>query len=268
MLDTPEPGQATATSAPATTEPANRRSIGSRLVGGILPCLRTALVSGAIALVLAIGLPVLVMAALLAVLRTADPPGSTLIWAQRLTGTTIDQRWVSLGQISPQLIRAVIASEDNQFCTHRGVDVRELEVVLEQIEAGGDEPNRGGSTVTMQVAKNLFLWNSRSVVRKAIEIPLAYGIETMWDKPRIMEVYLNIAEWGPGVFGAEAAAQYHFRKAASRLTEREAALLAVALPNPHVRVASRPSPRLLNVASVVERRMRALGTRAACVLGR
>lgn len=213
-----------------------------------------------------LGVPALVVIGLLAVLREVDPPGSSLIWSQKVAGTSIDQRWMPLSSISPHLIRAVIASEDNQFCRHNGVDLKELEAVIEQVEAFGEDGVRGGSTITMQVAKNLFLWNSRSVVRKAIEIPIAYAMDAMWPKERIMEVYLNIAEWGPGVFGAEAAAQYYFRKSALRLTEREAALLAVALPNPFVRAPNRANPRVQKVAAVVERRARLVGPRASCVL--
>ena len=117
----------------------------------------------------------------------------------------------------------------------------------------------------MQVVKNLFLWPSRSYVRKAIEIPLAYAIEAAWSKRRILEIYLNIAEWGPGVFGAEAAARYHFSKPALLLTPREAALLAVSLPNPFERQAGRPGPGTLRLADNLLLRMRAAQGNAACV---
>ncbi len=260
MRDTSEP----ATSLRRTN--GARRSVGARLAASILPCLRTSLISGSGLLIVVLGVPALIVAGLVFVLRSVDPPGSTLIWNQQLAGTAIDRRWVPLSAISPNLVRAVIASEDNQFCFHSGVDLKELEAVMEQAETTGEEVSRGGSTITMQVAKNLFLWNSRSYVRKAIEIPIAYGIDAMWPKARVMEVYLNIAEWGPGIFGAEAAAQRYFRKSARNLTEREAALLAVALPNPGVRVPSQPSQRMLRVASVVERRARLVGNRAACAL--
>ena len=245
---------------------AAHRTVGRRLLHGVLPCLRTSLVSGTVVLAFVLGIPALLLAGALFVMREVDPPGSSYIFSQRLAGVPVDQRWVPLDRISPHLIRAVISSEDNQFCRHRGVDVRELEAVLEQAEMSGDDVQRGGSTITMQVAKNLFLWNSRTYLRKASEIPLANGIEAAWPKGRIMEVYLNIAEWGPGIFGAEAASQHHFRKPASRLTEREAALLAVALPNPNTRVPSRPGPHMLKVAGVVERRARVAGTRAACAV--
>jgi monofunctional biosynthetic peptidoglycan transglycosylase len=108
----------------------------------------------------------------------------------------------------------------------------------------------------MQLVKNLFLWPQRSYVRKALEIPLAYVVELLWPKRRILEIYLNVAEWGPGIFGAETAALYHFRKPSSALTLREATLLAVALPNPHARTAGRPGPGMLRLANRLAGRMR------------
>lgn len=260
MRDTSEPA-----TSPRTLN-GTHRTVRARLAASILPCLRTSLVSGSGVLLVLLAIPTLILAGLLLVFRSVDPPGSTLIWSQHLAGTTIDQRWAPLSAISPHLVRAVIASEDNQFCRHHGVDLKELEAVIEQAETAGDDTGRGGSTITMQVAKNLFLWNSRSYVRKAIEIPIALGMEVVWPKARIIEVYLNIAEWGPGIFGAEAAAQRYFRKSARNLTEREAALLAVALPNPYLRMPNQPSQRLQRVASVVERRARLVGNRAACAV--
>ena len=160
----------------------------------------------------------------------------------------------------------MISSEDGHFCRHRGVDWGELK---EAIESAGDGIARGGSTISMQVVKNLFLWPSRSYLRKALEIPLAYVIEALWPKRRILEIYLNIAEWGPGIFGAEAAARYHFRKSALLLTPREAALLAVSLPNPFERQAGRPGPGTLRLADNLLLRMRAARpTPRACVRGR
>ena len=148
---------------------------------------------------------------------------------QRLTGTPITQRWVPLERISPNLAAAVISSEDGHFCRHHGVDWGELK---EAIESAGDGMARGGSTISMQVVKNLFLWPSRSYLRKAIEIPLAYAMEALWPKRRILEIYLNIAEWGPGIFGAEAAARYHFRKPALTAHPREAACWPSPCPTP------------------------------------
>jgi monofunctional biosynthetic peptidoglycan transglycosylase len=198
--------------------------------------------------------------------RWVDPPTSMLMLGQRLTGTPIDHRWVRLERISPNLIVAVTLSEDAQFCRHRGVDWGELKEVIET--AGDGAVVRGGSTITMQVVKNLFLWPSRSYLRKAIEIPLAYLVEALWSKRRILEIYLNIAEWGPGIFGAEAAARYHFRKPASQLNAREAALLAVSLPNPFERRAGRPGPGTQRLADNLMLRMRAASAAAGCVRAR
>jgi monofunctional biosynthetic peptidoglycan transglycosylase len=200
--------------------------------------------------------------ALVALYRWIDPPASTLMLGQRLAGTTITQRWVPLDRISPNLITAVILSEDGAFCRHRGVDWGELK---EAIESAGEGGARGGSTISMQVVKNLFLWPSRNYIRKAIEIPLTYVIEAAWSKPRILEIYLNIAEWGPGIFGAEAAARHHFRKPASMLNPREAALLAVALPNPFDRQAGRPGPGTARLADNLLLRMRAGRANTSCV---
>ena len=197
--------------------------------------------------------------------RWVDPPASTLMLGQRLSGTPIVQRWVPLARISPNLPVAVILSEDARFCRHSGVDWGELR---DAIESAGDGVARGGSTISMQVVKNLFLWPSKSYLRKALEIPLAYLIELAWSKPRVLEIYLNIAEWGPGVFGAEAAARYHFRKPASLLGPREAALLAVSLPNPFERDAGRPGPGTQRLADNLLLRMRAARATAGCVRSR
>ena len=134
----------------------------------------------------------------------------------------------------------MIASEDARFCHNAGVDWDALHQVI--AEADEDGPSRGASTITMQVAKNLFLWPGRSVIRKGLEIAIATVLGKVWSKPHTMEVYLNIAEWGDGIFGIEAAARRHFGKPAADLDAREAALLATALPNPILRDAGHPRP--------------------------
>jgi monofunctional biosynthetic peptidoglycan transglycosylase len=197
--------------------------------------------------------------------RFVNPPGSMLMAWQAITGEKITRRWVPLSHISPQLVRAVVVSEDGRFCQHWGVDMHEIGAAMER--ARGGIP-RGASTISMQVAKNLFLWPSKSYVRKALEFPLTVAIELVWPKWRIAEVYLNIAEWGPGIFGAEAAARYHFAKPALRLTEREAALLAVALPNPIRRDAGDPGPGTARLAAHIQARIRNEYDAANCVLGR
>lgn len=200
---------------------------------------------------------------LIGLFRFANPPGSMLMLTQFFSGTEIDRRWVPLSAMSPHLVRAVIVSEDGRFCEHSGVDTA---AIREAIERAAKGTPRGASTISMQVTKNLFLWNAKSYVRKVIEIPLTLALELVWPKWRVLEVYLNIAEWGPGVFGAEAAAQHHFNKPATRLTERESALLAAVLPNPVVRNAGKPGPGTSAKARVVQARVKAYGTVASCVI--
>jgi monofunctional biosynthetic peptidoglycan transglycosylase len=189
---------------------------------------------------------------LLFLYKVANPPGSMLMASEVLWGNEVEHVWVPLQAISPNLIRAVIVSEDGKFCRHRGVDWEAIGYAIDQ--AGLDGP-RGASTISMQTVKNLFLWNSRSYLRKALEIPMTYAMELAWSKPRILEIYLNIAEWGPGVYGAEAAARYHFGKSAARLTADEAARLAAALPDPLSRDAGNPSHVAARAASRVRRWM-------------
>ncbi|MDO9381431.1 MAG: monofunctional biosynthetic peptidoglycan transglycosylase [Hyphomicrobiaceae bacterium] len=202
--------------------------------------------------------------ALILLYRVVNPPASSLMLVQALTGTEVQQQWVSLDEISPSLVRAVIVSEDWSFCEHYGIDIKAIE---QAIERSGNGIPRGASTISMQTTKNLFLWNSRSYIRKVVELPLTLMIELIWPKWRILEIYLNVAEWGPGIFGAEAAAQYHFNKPAARLDSREAAQLAASLPNPIIREAGDPGPRTARKAGVIQSRMRNAGGAAECVLG-
>ncbi len=187
-------------------------------------------------------------------------PVSTIMLARWIKGESVERLYVPLDRISPNLREAVIASEDAQFCRHNGVDWGALHEVISDADADG--PSRGASTIPMQTAKNLFLWPSRSVIRKGIEIPLALLIDLAWPKRRILEIYLNIAEWGEGMFGAEAAAQRYFRKSAAQLDPREAAMLAVALPNPRLRNPSRPTRRLAARTATIMARARE--TEAPC----
>jgi monofunctional biosynthetic peptidoglycan transglycosylase len=186
------------------------------------------------------------------VLYAFVPPVSTLMIGRWITLKPVERVWTPLTRISPHLVASVIMSEDAQFCRHDGVDWGALNKVIEQ--AGEDGPSRGASTLSMQTAKNLFLWPSRSYVRKGLEIPVALAIDAAWSKKRIIEVYLNIAEWGDGIFGAEAAARRYFRKSAADLTAREAALMAAALPNPILRKVDRPSRRHAVIARIVQAR--------------
>lgn len=205
-----------------------------------------------------IGQLLLLLAAVLAVqiivYRFAMPSWTPTMMASRLLGDPVDQQWVPLRRVSPQLIRAVVASEDARFCLHYGIDFGELKAAID--EARGGSTPRGASTITMQVVKNVFLWPGRSYIRKALELPLALLVELAWSKRRILEVYLNIAEWGPGTYGIEAAARQAFGKRASELDLSDAARLAVVLPNPVERDPGDLGPRTERVAEIIEARAR------------
>jgi len=174
-------------------------------------------------------------------------PVSTLMAWRWLTGAPVSRQWVDLGAMSPWLPRAVVAAEDAKFCSHHGIDWDALHAAIDDAEEG--DATRGGSTITQQVAKNLFLWPGRHVVRKALELPLALWIDWVLPKSRILEIYLNIAELGPsGQFGAEAASSFAFGHPASTLSPREAASLAAILPNPVKRSARNPGPGVRRLA--------------------
>jgi monofunctional biosynthetic peptidoglycan transglycosylase len=167
--------------------------------------------------------------------------------------------------MAPALPLTVIAAEDGRFCQHRGIDWEEIRDQIEDLEDIREA--RGVSTITQQTAKNLFLWPSRSLVRKAIEFPLALWIDLVLPKWRILEIYLNIAEWGPrGQFGAEAASRYAFNKSAGALSPREAALLAAVLPNPRRRSARNPGPAVRRLAGIYEVRGAAQAQLSSCAL--
>jgi monofunctional glycosyltransferase len=180
------------------------------------------------------------------------PPVSTLMLGRLLSGQPVERSFVPLERVSPHLIAAVVSSEDARFCEHNGVDWLALQDVIAQADEDG--PARGASTIAMQTAKNLFLWPSRSYLRKGLEIPLALLIDLAWPKRRVLEVYLNIAEWGDGIFGVEAAARRIFGKSAAGLTPREAALLATSLPNPLRRDAAKPGRGHSRLAGTIQRR--------------
>ena len=188
---------------------------------------------------------------LLLVLWRFVPPVSVPMAARWVMGERVERVWRPLSSVDRDLVVAVIASEDTGFCRHHGIDWNELIDVIDD----EDGPKRGGSTLTMQVTKNLFLWSGRSYVRKAIEIPLALVVDLVWPKRRIFEIYLNIAEWGPeGEFGIEAGSRRAFGHGAERAAPAEAALLAVTLPNPHRRNPARPSAGLRRVAGIIAAR--------------
>ena len=170
-----------------------------------------------------------------------SPPPATFLMAERsIGGQTIFKRWVPLDEISPHLVTAVIAAEDQRFCEHRGVDTEAIRKAYNEWREGNGL--RGGSTITQQTAKNVFLWNGGGILRKVPEAWMAYVIDNIWGKRRVMEVYLNVAEWGDGLFGADAAARVRFGKPASELTRTEAAMLATVLPSPNKWRVDPPGP--------------------------
>ena len=201
--------------------------------------------------------------ALLLAYRFLPPPVTPLMLIRLAEGEGLEKRWRPLEEIAPALAEAVVAAEDNRFCAHWGVDWPALQGEVEAWLAG--EPARGASTITMQTAKNLFLWPDRSLVRKALEAPLTLQLELLWPKRRIVEVYLNVVEFGPGIYGAEAAAQIYFGKPAAGLSRREAALLAAVLPHPRSSSPARPSAYLEDRARTIRGRIDQLGPMLDCL---
>ena len=186
--------------------------------------------------------------------RVVHPVSTLMLW-RWLTGARVTRTVVPLARMAPILPATVIAAEDGRFCSHPGVDLAEIREALDEADDLSDV--RGGSTITQQTAKNLFLWGGRSIVRKALELPLALWIDLVLPKRRVLEIYLNIAEWGPnGEFGAEAGARFAFAKSARDLNAHEAALMAAVLPNPHRRSARVPGTAVRRLAGIFEARAR------------
>ena len=207
---------------------------------------------------------ILLPSVLVLAFRFVPVPATPLMAIRAAQGYGWQHDWVPLGQMSPTLARAVVASEDNLFCAERlGFDEAAL---LGQVAAWwrGARP-RGASTITMQVAKNVFLWPGRDILRKLAEAALTPQIALAWPKQRVMEVYLNSVEFGPGIYGAEAASQHFFHRPASRLTPQQAARLAVVLPNPLHWSATDPGSTIAARAAVILRRAEELGPRLACL---
>jgi monofunctional biosynthetic peptidoglycan transglycosylase len=185
------------------------------------------------------------------VYRFVDPPITPLML---IRGNGITQEWVSLRAVSPFLLRSVVIAEDARFWEHHGVDWIALDRAREYNERQRGSRLRGGSTITMQCARNVFLWPGRTYLRKTVEIWFAYLIERAWGKQRILEVYLNVIEWGDGIYGVEAAARRYFRTTAASLDAEQSALLAAALPNPHRWNPAHPTPYLNGRAALIMRR--------------
>jgi monofunctional biosynthetic peptidoglycan transglycosylase len=180
--------------------------------------------------------------------RFGHPVSALMMW-RWIGGKPVSREWVDLDRISPHLVRTVVVAEDGRFCSHRGIDWNALRDVIEDAQEG--DVTFGGSTITQQTVKNLFLWPGRSVLRKGLEIPLALWFDLVLPKRRVLEIYLNIAEWGPAdQFGAEAGARHAFAKGASNLSPGEAALMAAVLPNPRKRSAARPAAGVQRKAAV------------------
>jgi len=202
-----------------------------------------------------------------ALLYAVVAPVSTLMLWRFATGQRVERIWVPLDRMAPALVRAVIVAEDARYCRHHGVDFRGVAEAIE--EADSLREARGGSTITQQTAKNLFLWPAHSFVRKALEFPLALWLDVVLGKRRVLEIYLNSAQWGPtGEFGAEAGARRAFGKSVADLEPHEAALLAAVLPNPRRRDASRPGPGLRRLAGIYQARAAAAGGITACAFRR
>ncbi len=195
--------------------------------------------------------------------RFVDPVSTSMLW-RWMSGNRVERSYVALERIAPALPLTVIVAEDARYCSHGGVDFQGLWNIVE--EAADARRLRGGSTITQQTAKNLFLWQRRSIFRKALEFPLALWIDLVLPKRRVLEIYLNIAEWGPnGEFGAEAAARRAFGKSARDMTAREAAVLAAVLPNPLRRNAQKPGPNVLRLAGIYEARAAASTALGNCL---
>jgi monofunctional biosynthetic peptidoglycan transglycosylase len=224
----------TADNSPA---PVRRRSLGFRIARAVL-----------LAVLALLLLPYIVTP----FYRVIDPVSAPMLW-RWLRGAPVERTFVPMGRIAPILAKSVIVSEDAKFCTHRGIDWGELKAAIEEADELGDM--RGASTITQQTAKNLFFWGGRSFVRKALEFPLAIWIDLVLPKRRVLEIYLNIAQWGPGgQFGVEAGARRAFGKSARDVGPQEAAILAAVLPNPYRRNAQRPGPAVRRIAGRIQAR--------------
>ena len=206
---------------------------------------------------------VLLPYALVLVYRFVNPVSTLMVW-RWLHGQRVERSFLPLAQMAPTLPITVIVAEDGRYCAHRGIDFQELRSIVEDAE--DFDQLRGGSTITQQTVKNLFLWQGRSIARKLLEFPLALWADLVLPKPRVLEIYLNIAEWGPsGQFGAEAAARQAFGKSAAQLSPSEAGVLAAVLPNPVARSARQPRAEVRRLAAIYKTRAAASPWTADCI---
>src|SRR5579862_3440951 len=224
-----------------------------------MPSLRRLLIFAVVIVFAFLSLPYLIAP----LYRFVDPVSTPMLW-RWATGARVERVWLPLDRISPALPLTVIVAEDGTFCHNRGIDLGAMREALEQYDDTGRE--RGASTITQQTAKNLFLWQGRSIIRKALEIPLAIWLNLVLPKRRVLEIYLNIAQWGPnGEFGAEAGARFAFAKSARNLNPREAAELAAILPNPLRRSARIPGVLVRRLSGLYERRAEDFPRLDACI---
>ena len=195
--------------------------------------------------------------------RFVDPVSMPMLW-RRLTGERVERIFVPLKEIAEPLPLTVIVAEDGTFCHNRGIDLGAMRDALQHTDDMTEA--RGASTITQQTAKNLFLWQGRSFVRKALELPLAIWLNLVLPKRRVLEIYLNIAEWGPdGEFGVEAGSRWAFGKSSHELSPYQAAMLAALLPNPIERSARNPGPLVRRLAGLYERRAAEFDRLDACI---
>lgn len=232
------------------TKPTARKSKKTRSRGVIVRPLIDWLAHWATRIGLAIAAGVL---ALVVLFSFINPPTTLTILSEARRLGSVDRQWTPLEEIAPVMVRSVVAAEDANFCTHWGFDMKAIRKAMDE---GG---TRGASTLSQQVVKNVFLWQGRSWLRKALEAALTPAVEAVWSKRRIIEVYLNVAEFDEGVFGVNAAAFRYFRTTPDQLTPRQAALLAAILPDPKDRSAAKPS-------DFVSRRARQIEDGAATIL--
>ena len=226
----------------------------------IRTALRHSLLLFAVIVLIVLALPYLIVP----LYRFGEPVSTLMLW-RWATGQRVERVFVPLGRIASALPLTVIISEDGGFCRNRGIDLAAMREAWQQADQNLDEA-RGGSTITQQTAKNLFFWQGRSIVRKALEIPLALWMYYTLPKRRVLELYLNIAEWGPnGEFGVEAASRWAFGKSARELTARQSAELATVLPSPVHRSARTPSLSVRRLAGLYERHAAAYPALDACI---
>lgn len=212
------------------------------------------------------GLFVLGSIAVVLLFRFVDPPGTSLMVWRAIQGETVRREWTDLSRVDPDLVHAIVSAEDTKYCRHMGFDLGAIREAINDARAGGRL--RGASTLSQQTAKNVFLWPGRGFVRKGLEAWFTILIETLWSKERIFEVYINVAEWGEGRFGAEIAARELFGVSAGALTSEQAARLAAILPAPNAWSADRPGPYVRRRVAKLRARMVTVEQQggAACIL--